>query len=93
MIRLAVNKGRTLPLLELALELRHNRKTRRTVVDVCAVWDRVRPPSWLTVLQKQLFSLYNIVWVLTCIVHFGTFAWSGRNFVWGSLHCQIETSL
>ena len=29
-IPLPHNKGRTLPLLELALELRHNRKTRRS---------------------------------------------------------------
>ena len=64
-IRLAVNKGRrTLPLLELVLELRHNRKTRRTVVDVHAAWDRVRPPRWPIVLRKQPFSVYNIVRVL-----------------------------
>ena len=64
-MRLALNKGRTLPLLELALELRKNRKTRRTLVDVRAVWDHVRPPRWLIVLHKQLFSLYNVVRVLT----------------------------
>ena len=64
-MRLAPNKGRTLPLLELALELRHNRKTRRTMLDVRTVWDRVRPPRWLIVLQKHLFSLYNVVRVLT----------------------------
>ena len=64
-MRLALNKGKTLPLLELALELRHNRKTRRTVVDVRAVWDHVCPPRWLIILQKQLFSLYNVVRVVT----------------------------
>ena len=61
-MRLALNKG---SLLELALELQHNRKTRRIVVDVRAVWDHVRPPKWLIVLQKQPFSLYNVVRVLT----------------------------
>ena len=64
-MRLALNKGRTLPLFELPLELRHSRMTRGTVVDVRAVWHHVRPPKWLIVLQKQLFSLYNIVRVLT----------------------------
>ena len=64
-MRPALNKGKTVPLLELALELRKNRKTRRTLVDVRAVWDHVRPPRWLIVLQKQLFSLYNVVRVLT----------------------------
>ena len=64
-MRLALNKGRTLPLLELALELRHNRKTKCTVMDVRAVSDRVRPPRWLIVLQKQLLSPYNVVRVIT----------------------------
>ena len=64
-IRVALNKGRTLPLLQLALELRHNRKTRRTVGHVRAAWGSSRPPRWLLVLQKQVFSLYNIVRVLT----------------------------
>ena len=49
---MAVNKGGTLPLLELALELQHNRKTRCIVGDVCAAWDHVRPPRWLMVLRK-----------------------------------------
>ena len=64
-IRVALNKGRTLPLLPLALDLRHNRKTRRNVGHVRAAWDSSRPPRWLLVLQKQVFSLYNIVRVLT----------------------------
>ena len=62
-IRVALNKGRTLPLLQLAL--RHNRNTRRNVGHVRAVWGSSRPPRWLLVLQKQVFSLYNIVRVLT----------------------------
>ena len=65
LIPLAVNKGKTLPLLELALEVQHNRKTTRSVGDVRAAWDRVRPPRWPIVLQKQLFSLYDIGRVLT----------------------------
>ena len=64
-IRVALNKGRTLPLLQLALDLRHNRKTRRNVGHVRAAWGFSRPPRWLLVLQKQFFSLYNIVRVLT----------------------------
>ena len=64
-IRVALNKGRTLPLLQLALDLRHNRKTRRNVGHVRAAWGSTRPPRWLLVLQKQVFSLYNIVRVLT----------------------------
>ena len=52
-------------MLELALELRHKGKTRRTVVHVPAFWHHVCPPRWLIVLQKQLFSLYNVVRVLT----------------------------
>ena len=63
--RLALDKTRTVPLLELALELRRNRKTRCTVGDLCVVRDCVRPPRWLIVLQKQLFSLYNVGRVLT----------------------------
>ena len=62
---LALNKGRTLALLVLALGLRHNRKSRRTLFDVRAAWDRVRSPRWLIVLQKQPFSPYNILRVLT----------------------------
>ena len=64
-MRLALKKGRALPQLELELELRHNTKPRHTVLDVRVVWDRVRPPRWLIVLQKQLFSPYNVVRVLT----------------------------
>ena len=62
---MASNKGRTLPLLQLALDLRHNRKTRRDVGHVRAAWGSSRPPRWLLVLQKQVFSVYNIVRVLT----------------------------
>ena len=64
-IRVALNEGRTLPLLQLALNLRHNRKTRRNVGHVRAAWGSSRPPRWLLVPQKQVFSLYNIVRVLT----------------------------
>ena len=64
-IRLAPNKGRTLPLLELLLELPHNRRTRHIVGDVCAAWDRVRPARWLIVMQKQLFALYKVARLLT----------------------------
>ena len=65
LIWVALNKGRTLPLLQLALHLRHNRKTRRNVGHVRAAFSSSRVPRWLLVLQKQLFSLYNIVRVLT----------------------------
>ena len=64
-IWVALNKGRTLPLLQLALDLRHNRKSRRNVGHVRVAWGSSRPPRWLLVLQKQVFSLYNIVRVLT----------------------------
>ena len=64
-IRVALNKGRTRPLLQLALDLRHNRKTRRNVGHVRAARGSSRPPRYLMVLQKQDFSLYNIVRVLT----------------------------
>ena len=64
-MRLPLNKRKTLPLLELPLELPHNRKTRRGVWDVPGVSDRVRPPKWLIVLPKQSFSLFNVVRVLT----------------------------
>ena len=64
-IPVALNKGRTLPLLQLALDLRHNRKTRRNVGHVRAAWGSSCPPRWLLVLQKQVFSLYIIVRVLT----------------------------
>ena len=62
---MALNKGRTLPLLQLALDLRHNRKTRRNVGHVRGAFSSSRVPRWLLVLQKQAFSLYNIVRVLT----------------------------
>ena len=65
LIRVALNKRRTLPLLQLAMDLRHNRKTRRNVGHVRAVFSSSRVPRWLLVLQKQVFSLYNIVRVLT----------------------------
>ena len=65
LIRVALNKGRTLPLLQLALDLRHNRKSRRNVGNVRAAFGSSRPPRWLMVLQKQVFSLYMIVRVLT----------------------------
>ena len=65
LIRVALNKGRTLPLLQRALDLRHNRKTRRNVGHVRAAFSSSRVPRWLLVLQKQVFSLYNIVRVLT----------------------------
>ena len=64
-IRVALNKGRTLPLLQLAVDLRHNRQTRHNGVHVRAVWDSSHPPRWLLVLQKRVFSLYNIVRLLT----------------------------
>ena len=62
---MALIKGRTLPLLQVALDLRHNRKTTRNVGHVRAAWGSSCPPRWLLVLQKQVFSLYNIVRVLT----------------------------
>ena len=65
-IRAALNKGRTLPLLQLALDLRHNGKTTHNVGHVRAAWGSSRPPRWLLVLQKQIFSLYHIVGVQTC---------------------------
>ena len=65
LIRVALNKGRTLPLLQLALDLRHNRKTRRNVGHVRAAFSSSRVPRWVLVMQKQVFSLYNIVRVLT----------------------------
>ena len=65
LVRVALNKGRTLPRLQLALDLRHNRKTRRNVGHVRAAFSSSRVPRWLLVLQKQVFSLYNIVRVLT----------------------------
>ena len=58
LIRVALNKGRTLPLLQLALDLRHNRKTRRNVGHVRAAFSSSRVLTWLLVLQKQVFSLY-----------------------------------
>ena len=64
-IELALNKGRTLPLLQLALDLRRNRKIRRNVGHLRAAWGSSRPPRWLLLLQKQLFSMYDIVRVLT----------------------------
>ena len=64
-IRVALNKGRTLPRLQLALDLRQNRKTRRNVGHVRAAFSSSRVPRWLLVLQKQVFSLCNIVRVLT----------------------------
>ena len=64
-IRVALIKGRTLPLRQLALDLRRNRKTRRNIGHVRAAWGSSRPPRWLFVLQKQVFSLDNIVRVLT----------------------------
>ena len=64
-MRVALNKGRTLPLLQLALDFRHNRKTRRNVGHVRAAFSSRRVPRWLLVLQKQVFSLYNIVRVPT----------------------------
>ena len=63
-IRVALKKGRTLRLLQLALDLRHNRKTRRNVGYVRAAWGSSRPPRWLFVLREQVFSPYNIVRVL-----------------------------
>ena len=65
LIWVALNKGRTLPLLQLALDLRHNRKTRRNVGHVRAAFGSSRVPRWFFVPQKQVFSLYNIVQVLT----------------------------
>ena len=65
LIRVALNKGRTLLLLQLALDLRHNRKTRRNVGHVRAAFSSSRVPRWLLVLQKQVFSLYTSVRVLT----------------------------
>ena len=65
LIRVALNKGRTLPLLQLALDLRHNRKTRRNIGHVRAAFSSSRVSRWLLVLQKQVFSLYNTVRVLT----------------------------
>ena len=64
-IRVVFTKGRTLPLLRLAPDLRHNRRTRRNVGHVRAAWESSRPPRWLLVLQKHVFSLYHIVRVLT----------------------------
>ena len=64
LIRVALNKGRTLPLLHLALDLRHNRKTRCNVGHVRGAFSSSCVPRWLLVLQKQVFSLYNIVRVL-----------------------------
>ena len=64
-IQVALNKGRTLPVLQLALYLRHNRKIRPNVGHVRAAWGSSRPPRSLLVLQKQVFSLYNTVRVLT----------------------------
>ena len=64
-ILLALNKGKCLPLSELALELRHNRMTRHIVGDVCAPLDCVHQRRWMIVLQKQLFSLCNVVRILT----------------------------
>ena len=65
LIWVALNKGRTLPQLQLALGLRHNRKTRRNVGLVRAAFSSSRVPRWLLVLQKRVFSVYNIVRVLT----------------------------
>ena len=65
LIRVALNKGGTLPLLQLALDLRHSRKTRRNVGHVRAAFSSSRVPRWLLILQKEVFSLYNIVRVLT----------------------------
>ena len=65
LIRVALNKGRTLPLLQLAPDLRRNRKTIHNVGHVWAGFSSSRVPRWLLVLQKQVFSLYNIVRVLT----------------------------
>ena len=52
-------------MLQLALDLHHNGKTRRNVGHVRAAFSSSRVPRWLLVLQKQVFSLYNIVRVLT----------------------------
>ena len=60
---MALNKGRTLPLLQLALDLRHNRKTSRNVGHVRAAFSSTRVTRWMLLLQ--VFSLYNIVRVLT----------------------------
>ena len=51
-IPVALNKGRTLPLLQMALDLRHNRKTRRNVGHVRAAWGSIRPPRRLSCRSK-----------------------------------------
>ena len=65
LIQVALNKGRTVPLLQVALDLRHNRKTGRNVGHVRAAFSSSCVPRWLLVLQKQVFSVYNIVRLLT----------------------------
>ena len=67
MIQLEGKKGGSLPLLELAVQLRHKRKTSRIVPDAGAAKDGVCRPRWPIVLQKRLFSSYNVVQVLTVL--------------------------
>ena len=89
MIRVALNKGRTLPLLQLALDLRHNRKTRRNVGHVRAAWGSCRPRGWLLVPQKQVFSLYNIVRVLTYLRAERAAGASYRGTMTQSIRCKL----
>ena len=64
LIRVALNKGRTLPLLQLALYLRHNRKTRRNVGHVRAAFGSTK--MVVGPAEASMYnSLYNIVRVLT----------------------------
>ena len=88
-IRVALNKGRTLQLLQLALDLRNNRKTTRNAGHVRAAWGPSRPPRWLLVPQKQVFSLYNIMRVLTCPRAERAIGASSRGTMTQSIRCKL----
>jgi hypothetical protein len=47
-------------LLKFLLEMRVNRRTRRTFGDVVTAFGLANPPKWIGVLTKQLWNLYRL---------------------------------
>jgi cytochrome c-type biogenesis protein CcmH/NrfF len=47
-------------LLEFLLQMRMNRRTRRSFADAAAAFAMATPPRWIAVLTKQMWNMYRL---------------------------------
>ena len=77
-------------LLRFLLELRVNRRTRRTFADVTHAFSLASPPKWLGLMISQLWNLYRLALTQCYITLLQSYKFKNTNFIIGILFSIIN---